>query len=176
MYIFFHSVICEKFKWPPLTLSQISRGFHVSAVRLSKTLWEKEKLLTMSYFFFSCCVFSNLRLLSVYSLWVWEVNNLLFGKGLSTTKKENFPSGWIQNGFILNLFNPFPHNDTFWSPLEASLLKTLWEKEKLLVTSNFSFTYSVFYPFREVSAIFIKVKIVVYKLFQFGPVYNFVVW
>ena len=43
--------------------------------------------------------------------------------------------------------NPFPHNDTFWRPWETSLLKTLWEKEKLLVTSNFSFSRSVFYPF-----------------------------
>ena len=32
--------------------------------------------------------------------------------------------------------NPFQHNDTFWRPWETSLLKTLWEKEKLLVTSN----------------------------------------
>ena len=44
-------------------------------------------------------------------------------------------------------FNPFPHNDTFWRPWETSLLKTLWEKEKLLVMSNFSFSYSVFYLF-----------------------------
>ena len=29
----------------------------------------------------------------------------------------------------------------------VSLLKTLWEKEKLLVTSNFSFSHSVFYRF-----------------------------
>ena len=43
--------------------------------------------------------------------------------------------------------NPFPHNDTFRRPWETSLLKTLWEKEKLLVTSNFSFSHSVFYPF-----------------------------
>ena len=33
---------------------------------------------------------------------------------------------------------------TVW---ETSLLKTIWEKEKLLVTSNFSFSHSVFYPF-----------------------------
>ena len=45
-----------------------------------------------------------------------------------------------------------------------------WEKEKLLITSNFSFTHSVFYLFRELSAIFIKFKIVVCRLFQFGPV------
>ena len=52
----------------------------------------------------------------------------------------------------------------------TSLLKTLWEKEKLLVTSNFSFSHSVFYPFGELSAIFIKFEIVVCKLFQFGRV------
>ena len=44
--------------------------------------------------------------------------------------------------------NTFPHNDTFWWPLETSLLKTLWEKEKLLVTSNFSFSHSIFYQFK----------------------------
>ena len=41
-------------------------------------------------------------------------------------------------------FNPFPHNDTFWHPWETNLLKTLWEKEKLLVMSNFSFSHNVF--------------------------------
>ena len=45
------------------------------------------------------------------------------------------------------IFNPFPHNDTFWCPWETRLLKTLWEKEKLFVTSNFSFSHSVFYRF-----------------------------
>ena len=34
-------------------------------------------------------------------------------------------------------------------------MKTMWEKENLLVTSNFSFAHSVFYPYGEVSAIFI---------------------
>ena len=47
-------------------------------------------------------------------------------------------------------FNPFPHTDTFWHPLETSLLKTLWEKEKLLITSNFSFFHSVFCHFRQI--------------------------
>ena len=54
----------------------------------------------------------------------------------------------------------------------VSLLKTLWEKEKLLATSNFSFSRSVFYPFGKLSAIFIKFKIVVCKLFQSGRVKN----
>ena len=52
----------------------------------------------------------------------------------------------------------------------SSLLKTLWEKEKLLLTSNFSFSHCVFYPFDELSAIFIQVEIVVCKHFEFGRV------
>ena len=45
-----------------------------------------------------------------------------------------------------------------------------WENEKLLVTSNFFFNHGIFYPFKELSAIFIKFRIVVCRLFQFGPV------
>ena len=50
----------------------------------------------------------------------------------------------------------------------TSLLKTPWEKEKLLITNNFPFPHSVFYPFGELSAI--KFQIVVCKLFQSGRV------
>ena len=42
----------------------------------------------------------------------------------------------------------------------------------MLVTSNFSLSHSVFYPFEEISAIFINFEIVVCKLFQFGRVKN----
>ena len=48
----------------------------------------------------------------------------------------------------------------------VQVLETLWEKEKLLIMSNFSFSHSVFYWFGEVSAIFIKFKIVSCKLCQ----------
>ena len=50
------------------------------------------------------------------------------------------------------------------------LLKTMWEKEKLLVTSNFPFSYSVFFHLGELSAISIKFKSVICKLSQFGRV------
>ena len=40
--------------------------------------------------------------------------------------------------------------------LSISLLKTLWEKEKLLVTSNLSFSHSVSNPFGKLSGIFIQ--------------------
>ena len=63
--------------------------------------------------------------------------------------------------FRLPQFNPFPNKPWFLRVCSTSLLKTLWEKEKLLVTSNFSFSHSVFYLFGELSPIFVKIKIVV---------------
>ena len=63
--------------------------------------------------------------------------------------------------------NPFPNKPWFLRVSNTSLLKTLTEKEKLLVTSNFSFSLSVFFPFGEFFAIFIHFEIVICKLFQF---------
>ena len=51
----------------------------------------------------------------------------------------------------LSLFNPFPNKPWFVCVCSTSLLKTMWEKEKLLVKSNFSFSHSVLYPFRDLS-------------------------
>ena len=69
------------------------------------------------------------------------------------------------NSCILSLF---PNKPWYLRVCRTSLLKTLWEKEKLLVTSNFSFSHSVSYPFGELCVIFIKFKIIVNKPFQFG--------
>ena len=71
--------------------------------------------------------------------------------------------------------NPFPNKPWFLRVCRRSFLKTLWEKEKLLVTSNFSFSHSVFYPFRELFAIFIKFEIVVCKVLVWKSL-KFVVW
>ena len=46
----------------------------------------------------------------------------------------------------------------FYVSAVQDFLKTLWEKEKLLGTTNFSFSHSVFYPFGELYVIFIKLK------------------
>ena len=68
------------------------------------------------------------------------------------------------------LFNPFPNKPWFLRVCNTRLLKTLREKKKLLVTSNFSVSHSVFSPSGKLSAIFIKFEIVVCKLFQFTRV------
>ena len=68
--------------------------------------------------------------------------------------------------------NRFQNKPWFLCVCIYSFFKTLWEKAKWRVTSNFSFFHSVFYTFWEISAIFIKLKIVLCKLFQFGKVQN----
>ena len=71
--------------------------------------------------------------------------------------------------------NPFPNKPWFLRVCSTGLLKTLSEKEELLVTSNFSFSHSVSYPYEELSFIFIKFKTVGCKLFKFGSL-KYVVW
>ena len=56
--------------------------------------------------------------------------------------------------------NPFPDKPCVLRVCSTSTLKTLSDKEKLLVTSNFSFFRSVFYPFEEHSAILINFDVV----------------
>ena len=73
-------------------------------------------------------------------------------------------------------FKPFPNKPWLLRVCSTSVLKTQWEKEKLLVTSNFSFSRGVFYLLGEVCAIFNKYEIVVCKLFQFWKSLKFVVW
>ena len=46
----------------------------------------------------------------------------------------------------LQTVNPFPNKPWFLCVCSASLLKTLWEKDKLLVTSNLSFSPRCFLP------------------------------
>ena len=77
---------------------------------------------------------------------------------------------WFEDGQIKMLsINPLPNKPWFLRVWRTSLLKTLWEKKKLLVTSNFFFSHSVFYPPGELPVIFIKFEIVC-KLFEFGRV------
>ena len=72
--------------------------------------------------------------------------------------------------FLALSVNPFQNKPWFLRVCSTSLLKTLWEKEKLLIVSNFSFFHRVFYLFDELSALFIKCEIVVCKPFQFERV------
>ena len=52
--------------------------------------------------------------------------------------------GRCQNS-VLDWVSPFPNKPWFLCVCSTSLLKTLWEKEQLLIMSNFSFSHSVFH-------------------------------
>ena len=56
------------------------------------------------------------------------------------------------------------------TPLEKNLLKTLWEKEKTLVTSIFSFSQNVFYHFQNKFQFSSCNYSIVCKFFEFGMV------
>ena len=60
----------------------------------------------------------------------------------------SFSHTMFKRPFSHHCFNSFPNKPWFLCVCGISLLKTLWEKEKLLVTSNFSFSHIVFYPFK----------------------------
>ena len=66
-------------------------------------------------------------------------------------EKGDYNGGQIYiSFFIFFSTSELTHTHTmtpFDSPGKQAPLKTLWEKEKLLVTSNLSFSHSVFYPF-----------------------------
>ena len=47
------------------------------------------------------------------------------------------------------MFNPFPNNPWFWRVCSTSVLKTEWEKEKLLMPSKFLLFPQCFLPFLE---------------------------
>ena len=66
--------------------------------------------------------------------------------------------------FTLVQNNPFPNKPCCLSVCSTNLLKKLWEKEKLLVTSNFSLSHIVLQSFGEIFGIFIKFEIVVFEV------------
>ena len=149
-----------------LTFYSIDTYFSSSTTELLKTLWEKKKLFITSIFFFSHNVFYSIRKLYPHlSEFLTYLYLLLISKSLKLAcEVEGYENNEGKGESGGNL-NPFPNKPWFSSVCSTSHLKTLWEKEKLLVTSNFSFSHSVFYPLGELSTIFIKLKIVVCKLF-----------
>ena len=103
-------------------------------------------------FHFKCTLICHLQFVSIWTC--LEYFLLLMGYQHSTFQFKPFPNK-AQLVFTFLLYNTF---------------KNTWEKEKLLIISNFSLPQSVFYPFGEFSAIIIKFEIVICKVFQFERV------
>ena len=69
-------------------------------------------------------------------------------------------------------FNLFSTKPLVLRVCRRILLKTLWEKEKLLITSNFSFFPQCFLPIWKTQPFSLTFKIFIRKLFQVGKVQN----
>ena len=54
---------------------------------------------------------------------------------------------FFSEGFFPGVVNPFPNKPWFFRVCNRSILKTQWEKEKLLVTSNSFLSHSVLFSF-----------------------------
>ena len=76
----------------------------------------------------------------------------------------------------MNMFNPFPNKPWFLCVCNTGLWKTLWEKEKLLVTSNFSFSHSVFLPVWRTSCYFHQIQDCRLQTISVWKSLKFVVW
>ena len=114
-----------------LTLCQTSPGFPCLLFKsFENTLGERESLLAISPFFTECIIrmdnflsfSSNIEWSSAKSFSLEESKICCLGKGK--------PVGLLGEGCI----NPFPNKPWFFRFCNTSLLNTLWEKEKLIVT------------------------------------------
>ena len=65
-----------------------------------------------------------------------------------TIRKKSISTSTATDFAYFSNFNPLLHRYSFRHIKNRQLLKTLREKEKLLVTSNFSFSHNVFYSIR----------------------------
>ena len=106
-------------------------------------------MLVTSNFSFSHTVFKRLMQQT-------RKNQNLFGKGLRC-HLQCFEHGQVQNFVLCYRVDPLSHYDTFWRVWKKNLFKTLREKEKMLVTSIFSFSHNVLYS--------IKTEIIIYNIF-----------
>ena len=135
----FFNVNCKCFKSLPYKYDFKWLGWKM----LSKTFWEKEKMLVTG----------------ISKHFKFESHNYMLSSA---------------NAFILDWFKIVVFGKEL--NIRRSLLKTLWGKEKMLVSSIFSFSHNVFNIFQNKFQIFIHIYFVVCKCFEFEPVKNFVNW
>ena len=103
----------------------------------------------------------------------------LQGNDVSKYRKNHYLQKKLSDYFVEQfnlsfcfLLNPFPNKPWFFMCMLYKSFENTVGKEGIGRDEQFIFSNSVFYLFEERSAIFIEVKIVVCKLFQFERVQN----
>ena len=72
----------------------------------------------------------------------WSIHFSQYHQKVNKKQDTQNVTSWLRNTQTLN---PFPNKILFLRVCSTSPLKTLWEKGKLLVMRNSSFSRSVFY-------------------------------
>ena len=112
----------------------------------------------------SLFMLNNEELFFLYKLLIYSVIKfaVMFFNDIFKKGQEDcpLPDVWC----FLN-FNTFPHTDAFWRLCSRPLWKTLWQKEKLLMMSNFSLCHNVFNS-SNITLSFTDVFLIVAKMFQ----------
>ena len=112
------------------------------------TLWERNKPIRW---------FSSRNTAEIIVI-LWFILITVFHKSSQSRLKIRIHILWSQILIYTGLkgnygrerhFSPLPHNDDLWCTGENSLLKTLLEKKKMLVTSIFFFSHNVFYTMKD---------------------------
>ena len=139
---------------PPLRVV-CEYGLWFNFDKAENILKRAEKVENQHFLLHSQCFWKRLSLglLKLGIVW-WRVK-----RNAGISRQQYF---WILHFLKLSLFTRFFYQRlsmkrwfnfllyryTFWRIKSRQLLKTLWEKEKLLVTSNFSFSHYIFYSIR----------------------------
>ena len=143
-------------------MNALTKAFPKSSV----AVWARLFFSELCFGYMSCkklwCIKNCIKQWQFKQLWKLLENFLVtFGKHCEKRRKCWKPAfspfltmfstlskciGWATMKLLLALFNPLPNNPWFLWPWDRCHLKTLWEKEKVLVTSIFSFSHNVFYP------------------------------
>ena len=131
------------------------------------------------FFFFLFSRQENLFELDTQLSFLYDINDLDYDRMFTLTSElialEVINRTCITIVEVQNMVNFYQTSAGFYMSTVQVFRKHCGKKEKLLTKSNFFFTHSVFYPLGELSAIFIRFKIVVCKVFEFGSL-KFVVW
>ena len=124
-----------------------------------KTLWEKEKLLVTSNFFFSLSVFKRIVLQT-------HKNQDLFGKGLKLFDIEIFVLGIT---LFFNSFQPLPQIKNFKNHVYKVFWKHCWKRRKCWQPAFPPFPMMFFHPSQNKFQLFRHIYFLVCKCFQSGP-------
>ena len=96
----------------------------------------------------SLCVSICMTLYSAVSLVVWDIALYEYKCTLynfvTLTESGLNKKSIIVLCFLCACINSFPHNLTTEDPQKQNLLKIFWNEKKMLVTSIFSFSHTVF--------------------------------